>query len=465
MKCLVYASSVDSDKTLVAMIAVVAGDIRVRWYLLIDSPSAGGVKPTSLLVAALEQFLCFRKKIMVAASEDNRSKSIKTRYPRHEMAVFLESPPGALVLASTRGRNVVGTSSGASEHTPCKKGSNLSRLGPPFSVVFEGSDATSRARFFFPTFIVITPTLRQPTESFLTYCNPPMLLPLLQQPVLPPKSSRSLPLQPSRTPLRLTSSTCLTLTSNKILISINSMNFVFHPGLPLWYWARTRGKASHDPTPIPLGYRSHYFYGEFLCYPVSCSSPSGRFKYVLFILFVLSASAVYMGVANVFRCPASSETPIQVLIIGILACIVIILRTVNLKFQSKADLPAKPVLMVVTVLSAIATFSFFLAHGDRFNSCQGIYSQFGLAIHQNDHQARHKFVEWAQNEITVAPDFHKRILFSDEAHFWLNGYVNKHNCRIWSEANPQVYVETPLHPEKLTVWCALWAGGILLQKR
>ncbi|GFY03404.1 uncharacterized protein TNCV_1173622 [Trichonephila clavipes] len=53
----------------------------------------------------------------------------------------------------------------------------------------------------------------------------------------------------------------------------------------------------------------------------------------------------------------------------------------------------------------------------------------------------------------------------DEAHFWLNGYVNKRNCRIWSEANPQVNVETPLHPEKLTVWCALWAGGILLQKR
>ncbi|GFY10662.1 uncharacterized protein TNCV_2194831 [Trichonephila clavipes] len=93
--------------------------------------------------------------------------------------------------------------------------------------------------------------------------------------------------------------------------------------------------------------------------------------------------------------------------------------------------------------------------------CQVIYSQFGLAIHQNDHQARRRFVEWAQNEIAVVPDFHKRILFSDEAHFWLNGNVNKQNCRIWSEANPQVYVETPLHPEKLTVWCALWAGGII----
>ncbi|GFX86793.1 DUF4817 domain-containing protein [Trichonephila clavipes] len=79
----------------------------------------------------------------------------------------------------------------------------------------------------------------------------------------------------------------------------------------------------------------------------------------------------------------------------------------------------------------------------------------------NDHQARRRFVEWAHNGIAVVPDFHKRILFSDEAHFWLNGYVNKQNCRIWSEANPQVYVETPLHPEKLTVWCALWAGGII----
>ncbi|GFX59750.1 hypothetical protein TNCV_1777891 [Trichonephila clavipes] len=62
------------------------------------------------------------------------------------------------------------------------------------------------------------------------------------------------------------------------------------------------------------------------------------------------------------------------------------------------------------------------------------------------------------------PGIQKRRIY-DEAHFWLNGYVNKQNCRMWSEANPIVYVETPLHPEKLTVWGALWAGGILLQKR
>ncbi|GFV23190.1 uncharacterized protein TNCV_3040021 [Trichonephila clavipes] len=91
-----------------------------------------------------------------------------------------------------------------------------------------------------------------------------------------------------------------------------------------------------------------------------------------------------------------------------------------------------------------------LSHGDRFNGCQVIYSQFGLAIHQNDHQARRSFVEWAQNEIAVIQDFHKRILFSDEAHFWLNGYVNKQNCRIWSKANPQCTSNT-VTSRKLTV--------------
>ncbi|GFS98639.1 hypothetical protein TNCV_2987641 [Trichonephila clavipes] len=88
-----------------------------------------------------------------------------------------------------------------------------------------------------------------------------------------------------------------------------------------------------------------------------------------------------------------------------------------------------------------------------------------VAINSGPKESKRHVKEKAQNEIAVVPDFHKRILFSDEVHFWLNGYVNKQNCRIWSEANPQVYVETPLHPEKLTVWCALWAGGILLQKR
>ncbi|KAI5708051.1 hypothetical protein M8J77_015430 [Diaphorina citri] len=34
--------------------------------------------------------------------------------------------------------------------------------------------------------------------------------------------------------------------------------------------------------------------------------------------------------------------------------------------------------------------------------------------------------------------FAKRIIFSDEAHFHLNGFVNKQNCRIWGSENPRV---------------------------
>ncbi|GFV70119.1 uncharacterized protein TNCV_597131 [Trichonephila clavipes] len=37
----------------------------------------------------------------------------------------------------------------------------------------------------------------------------------------------------------------------------------------------------------------------------------------------------------------------------------------------------------------------------------------------------------------------------------------RRKLKMINEANPQVYVETPLHQEKLTVWCALWAGGII----
>ncbi|GFV20648.1 hypothetical protein TNCV_776931 [Trichonephila clavipes] len=128
-------------------------------------------------------------------------------------------------------------------------------------------------------------------------------------------------------------------------------------------------------------------------------------------------------------------------------------RLLQQQFPTEPSIPQQELLLQQLIMSP---------RRDVVGSIGGDYNL--VALHFKYDQARRRFVEWAQNEIAVVPDFHKRILFSDEAHFWLNAYVNKQNCRIWSEANPQVYVETPLHPEKLTVWCALWAGGIL-QKR
>ena len=41
------------------------------------------------------------------------------------------------------------------------------------------------------------------------------------------------------------------------------------------------------------------------------------------------------------------------------------------------------------------------------------------------------FAEWAQEQLETDHYYHKKIIFSDEAHFYVNGYVNKQNCCIW----------------------------------
>ena len=55
----------------------------------------------------------------------------------------------------------------------------------------------------------------------------------------------------------------------------------------------------------------------------------------------------------------------------------------------------------------------------------------------------------------------KKIMFSDEAHFDLDGYVNKQNCLFWSTENPHAYIEKPTHPKRVTVWCGFWSRCII----
>lgn len=74
---------------------------------------------------------------------------------------------------------------------------------------------------------------------------------------------------------------------------------------------------------------------------------------------------------------------------------------------------------------------------------------------------RFNFGLWALQQLQVDPFFYRKIVFSDEAHFWLNGFVNKQNCRIWADEQPEAIQELPMQPEKCTVWCGLWAGGII----
>ena len=52
-------------------------------------------------------------------------------------------------------------------------------------------------------------------------------------------------------------------------------------------------------------------------------------------------------------------------------------------------------------------------------------------------------------------------MFSNEAHFWLNGDVNKQNCQFWTEDQPEALQKLLMHPAKVIVWCGLRAGSII----
>ena len=53
------------------------------------------------------------------------------------------------------------------------------------------------------------------------------------------------------------------------------------------------------------------------------------------------------------------------------------------------------------------------------------------------------------------------IIFSNEAHFWLSGYVNQQNYCFRGSQKPEMVLVRPLQSENLTVWAAFRADGII----
>ena len=59
----------------------------------------------------------------------------------------------------------------------------------------------------------------------------------------------------------------------------------------------------------------------------------------------------------------------------------------------------------------------------------------GQKLHSDD--ARNPwFLEKCEDDI-----FWSHLLMSEEAHLYLDGFVNKQNCRIWATENPQAVKE------------------------
>jgi hypothetical protein len=80
--------------------------------------------------------------------------------------------------------------------------------------------------------------------------------------------------------------------------------------------------------------------------------------------------------------------------------------------------------------------------------------QFLQQLYEEDFQDR---VEMCEKLIPMLEDAgnKEKFFFSDEATFYLNGLVNKHNVRYWSQDNPHATIETVMKSPKLNVWCAM----------
>ncbi|CAK9811660.1 Transposable element Tc3 transposase [Anthophora quadrimaculata] len=78
-----------------------------------------------------------------------------------------------------------------------------------------------------------------------------------------------------------------------------------------------------------------------------------------------------------------------------------------------------------------------------------------------DHSMCRNFANWALEKLQVDDSFGRKIILSDEAHFFLNGFVNKQNCRIWGTENLRTIQQQVMYPQKVTVWCGFCAGGVI----
>ena len=76
-----------------------------------------------------------------------------------------------------------------------------------------------------------------------------------------------------------------------------------------------------------------------------------------------------------------------------------------------------------------------------------------------DHEQRLNFAR--QMKTIFEANDNLTLLMSDEAHFHLNGMVNKQNFRYWATENPREIYKRPLHSPKVTVWCAMGKTAII----
>ncbi|GFX36820.1 uncharacterized protein TNCV_3999821 [Trichonephila clavipes] len=69
----------------------------------------------------------------------------------------------------------------------------------------------------------------------------------------------------------------------------------------------------------------------------------------------------------------------------------------------------------------------------------------------HDFETRHLYSLQFPARLEVDPEWPWNILWTDKAHFHLEGSVNTHNCRIWETDNPHSTLQVPQHSPKVSV--------------
>jgi hypothetical protein len=87
--------------------------------------------------------------------------------------------------------------------------------------------------------------------------------------------------------------------------------------------------------------------------------------------------------------------------------------------------------------------------------------QFVQKLLTHDFETRQRFSLQFLARFEVDTEWPWNILWTDEAHFHLDGSVNTHNCRIWEPENQHLILDVPMHSPKVTVWCGFSAFFIL----
>ena len=105
----------------------------------------------------------------------------------------------------------------------------------------------------------------------------------------------------------------------------------------------------------------------------------------------------------------------------------------------------RPVLMIITNYRFVAISSNLASSNQqcgKFCGRKPLKTKLVQELKRNNLPQRRIVGERALGKLAECPLLYRIIVFNDEAHFWLYGYVNIQNYRIWSDSLP--FFNTPM---------------------